>query len=26
VQGDLGVRNPVRIVRLPCEEYVKTKV
>jgi hypothetical protein len=24
VQGELGVRNPVRLVLLPCAEYVKT--
>jgi hypothetical protein len=24
VQGELGVHNPVRLVRLPCDEYVKT--
>jgi hypothetical protein len=24
VQGELGVRNPVRFVRLPCGKYVKT--
>jgi hypothetical protein len=24
VQGELGVRNPVRLVRLPCDEHVKT--
>jgi hypothetical protein len=26
VQGELGVRNPVRLVQLPCGKYVKTKV
>jgi hypothetical protein len=24
VQGELGVLDPVRLVRLPCDEYVKT--
>jgi hypothetical protein len=24
VQGELEVRNPVRLVRLPCGKYVKT--
>jgi hypothetical protein len=24
VQGELGVRNSVRLVRLPCDKYVKT--
>jgi hypothetical protein len=26
VQGELGVPNPVWLVRLPCGKYVKTKV
>jgi hypothetical protein len=24
VQGELGVRNSVRLVQLPCDEYVRT--